>query len=146
MLCLCFGLSRFLGRYHLIIDGHSGVVAGASFVDINFWLPAYAAVIAGWVVAAIGLAFAACTPSLRRWLLAAPSHWAVPCGVFAAVYLGAAIIPVAVEHLYVGPARLLLSSLTRSQHSRRAAHGRRVNVEEQELRPNDAATISTKTR
>src|SRR5579862_2811349 len=108
LLCLCFAGSRFLSRYHLIIDGHSGVVAGASFVDIHFWLPAYAVVVAGWMAAAIGLTAAACLASFRRWLIAAPSHWIAPFGAFAAVYLGAAVIPAAVEHLYVGPNQITL--------------------------------------
>jgi len=41
LLCLAFGASRFLARYHLVVDGHSKVVAGASYVDVNFWIPAY---------------------------------------------------------------------------------------------------------
>ncbi len=136
MLCLCFGFGRFLGRYHLIIDGHSGVVAGASFVDIHFGLPAYAAIIAGWLFAATALALAACIPNFRRWLLAAPSHWAVPCGVFAAVYLGGAIVPIAVEHLYVGPNQITLEQpyLVRSIAGTRQAYGVvGPNVEEQEF-------------
>jgi len=136
LLCLCFGLGRFLARYHLIIDGHSGVVAGASFVDIHFWLPAYAAVITGWIATAIGLAAAACIPSFRRWLVAAPSHWMAPSGAFAAVYLGAAIIPVAVEHLYVGPNQITLEQpyLMRSIAGTRQAYGLvGPTVEEQEF-------------
>jgi len=136
LLCLSFAFGRFFARYHLTIGGHSGVVAGASFVDIHFSLPAYAAVIAGWVAAAIVLAAAACVPNLRRWLLAAPLHWAAPCGVFAVVYLGAAIIPLAVEHLYVGPNQITLEQpyLVRSIAGTRQAYGLvGPNVEEQEF-------------
>ena len=52
--------TRF-ARYHLVIGGHSAVVAGASFIDIHFWLPAYAVIIAGWVAAAIRRAGARCS-------------------------------------------------------------------------------------
>ena len=136
LLCLCFALGRFLDRYHLIVDGHSGVVAGASFVDIHFWLPAYAAVIAGWIAAAILLATAACVPTFRRWLIATPSHWMAPCSAFAAVYLSAAVIPVAVEHLYVGPNQITLEQpyLVRSIAGTRQAYGLvGPAVEEQEF-------------
>jgi uncharacterized protein len=136
LLCLACGLARFLSRYHLIIDGPSAVVAGASWVDIHFWLPAYAVVIGAWVVSAIGLAAAACVPRLRHWLVAMPSHWVAPCGVFAAVYLGAAIIPVAVEHLYVGPNQITLEQpyLVHSIAGTRQAYGLvGTNVEEQEF-------------
>ena len=44
LLCLTSGISRFLGRYYLIVDGHSQVVAGGSFADVNFWIPAYGVV------------------------------------------------------------------------------------------------------
>jgi uncharacterized membrane protein (UPF0182 family) len=36
LLCITMGVSRFLGRYHLIIAGHSGVVAGGSYADVHF--------------------------------------------------------------------------------------------------------------
>jgi uncharacterized protein len=136
LLCLSCGLARFLSRFHFVIDGHSAVVAGASWVDIHFGLPAYGVVIVAWVAAAIGLAAAACVPKLRRWLLATPSHWVAPCGVFAAVYLGAAIIPIAVEHLYVGPNQITLEQpyLVHSIAGTRQAYGLvGANVEEQEF-------------
>src|SRR5208282_1330130 len=31
LLCVAVGISRFLARYHLVVDGHSTVVAGASY-------------------------------------------------------------------------------------------------------------------
>jgi uncharacterized membrane protein (UPF0182 family) len=136
LFCLGCGLARFFGRYHLLIVGHSAVVAGASFVDIHFWLPAYAVMIVCWVVAAMGFAAAACVPGFRRWLLAAPSHWAAPCGLFAAVYLGAATTPTAVEHLYVGPNQITLEQpyLVRSIAGTRRAYGLDgPDVEEQEF-------------
>jgi uncharacterized protein len=136
LLCLACGLARFLSRFHLIIDGNSPVVAGASWVDIHFGLPAYVVVIVAWIVAAIGLAAAACVSRLRRWLIATPSHWVAPCGVFAVVYLGAAIIPIAIEHLYVGPNQITLEQpyLVRSIAGTRQAYGLvGPNVEEQEF-------------
>ena len=136
LFCLSCALARFFARYHLVISGHSGVVAGASFIDIHFWLPAYAVIIAGWAAAAILLAVAACVPRLRRWLFATPLHWVAPCAGFAALYLTAAIIPTAVEHLYVGPNQITLEQpyLVRSIAGTRQAYGLAgPDVEEQEF-------------
>ncbi len=108
LLCLAWSVSRFLGRYHLIIDGHSQVVAGGSFADVNFWIPAYDVIMVCWVAAAIVLMSAACVTRVRGWLLERPSHWVIPCGLFVALYLGAAIVPPAVERLYVGPNQITL--------------------------------------
>ncbi|MGC2415881.1 MAG: UPF0182 family protein [Stellaceae bacterium] len=136
LFCLGSALALFFGRYHLIIDGHSAVIAGASFVDIHFWLPAYGTMIACWVAAAIALAAAAAMPQFRRWLFAARWHWAAPCGVLVTVYLGAEILPTAVEHLYVGPNQITLEQpyLVRSIAGTRRAYGLDgPNVEEQEF-------------
>jgi hypothetical protein len=108
LLCFASGVSRFLGRYYLIIDGHSQVVAGGSFADVNFWIPAYGVVMVGWIAAAFILIAATCVMRIRIWLLTRPSHWLVPCGLFVALYLGAAIVPSAVERLYVGPNQITL--------------------------------------
>ena len=108
LVCLASGVARFLGRYYLIIDGHSQVVAGGSYADVNFWIPAYNAVVVGWVAAAFILMAAACVTRIRIWLLTRPSHWVVPCVLFVALYLGAAIVPEAVERLYVGPNQITL--------------------------------------
>ncbi len=136
LFCLCAGLALFFERYHLVIGGHSPVVAGASFVDARFWLPAYTVMIACWAAAAIGLAAAAALRRFRRRLLAARSHWAAPLGLFVAVYLAAAVIPTAVEHLYVGPNQITLEQpyLLRSIAGTRRAYGLEgPNVEEQEF-------------
>src|ERR1035437_1873063 len=108
LLCFASGVSRFLGRYHLIIDGHSQVVAGGSYADVNFWIPGYDVIMVCWVAAAFILMAAACATRIRSWLLKRPSHWVIPCGLFAALYLGAAIVPPAVERLYVGPNQITL--------------------------------------
>jgi uncharacterized protein len=108
LLCLSWGVSRFLGRYHLIIDGHSEVVAGGSFADVNFWIPAYGVIMVCWIAAAFILMAAACVSRIRSWLLERPSRWAFPCGLFAALYLGALMVPPAVERLYVGPNQITL--------------------------------------
>jgi hypothetical protein len=108
LLCFASGVSRFLGRYHLIIDGHSQVVAGGSYADVNFWIPAYNVIMVCWAIAAFILMAAACVTRIRIWLLIRPSHWVVPCGLFVALYLGAAIIPSTVERLYVGPNQITL--------------------------------------
>ena len=52
LLCLVSGVSRFLDRYHLIIDGHSQVVAGGSFADVHFFIPAYGLVVVCWIATA----------------------------------------------------------------------------------------------
>jgi uncharacterized membrane protein (UPF0182 family) len=108
LLCFASGVARFLGRYHLIIDGHSQAVAGGSYADVNFWIPAYDVIMVGWFAAAFVLMAAACTTRIRIWLLMRPSHWVVPCGLFAALFLGAAIVPAVVECLYVGPNEITL--------------------------------------
>jgi uncharacterized protein len=108
LLCLSWGASRFLGRYHLVIDGHSQVVAGASFADVHFWIPAYNVIMVCWFAAAFLLLAAACVTRIRTWFLSRPSHWVVPCGSLAALYLGAVAVPPAVERLYVGPNQITL--------------------------------------
>jgi len=102
------GVSRFLGRYHLIIDGHSTVVAGGSFADVYFWIPAYDVIMVCWFAAAFVLAMAAFMRRFLGWLLVRPSRWVLPCGLFAIVYFGAVIVPTAVEQVYVGPNQITL--------------------------------------
>jgi uncharacterized membrane protein (UPF0182 family) len=108
LLCLASAASRLLGRYHLIINGHSQVVAGGSFTDVHFAIPAYGIVMVCWIAAASILMAAACVTRIRVWLLIRPSHWIAACGLFVAIYLGAAIVPSAVERLYVGPNQITL--------------------------------------
>ena len=136
LLCLSSGASRFLDRYHLIIDGHSQVVAGASFADVYFWIPAYNVIVVGWSAAAFILLAAAYVTPIRTWLLMRPSHWVVPCGLFAALYLGAVILPPAVERLYVGPNQITLEQpyLLRSIAGTREAYNLDgASVEEREF-------------
>jgi uncharacterized membrane protein (UPF0182 family) len=116
LLCLTWGVARFLGRYHLIINGHSQVVAGGSFADVHFWIPAYDVVVIGWFALAVLLLAAAFLSPVRQWLVASRSHWLLPAGIFAIVYVGADIVPAAVEQLYVGPNQITLEQpyLTRS--------------------------------
>ena len=125
LFCLGCGTLRFLGRYRLIVEGHSTVVAGASWIDIHFWLPAYAVIVAAWVVAAIVLAVAALVPRVRRWFLARPRRWVAAGGLFLGVYLVAQIIPAVVERLYVGPNQITLEQpfVVRSITSTRTAYG-----------------------
>jgi uncharacterized membrane protein (UPF0182 family) len=108
LLCVAMGVSRFLGRYHLVINGHSTVVAGGSYTDVYFWVPAYDIIILCWFGAALVLAAAAAMPRFLAWLMIRPSHWAPPSGAFAVLYIGAVIVPPAVEHLYVGPNQITL--------------------------------------
>ena len=108
MLCVALGASRFLARYHLVADGHSSVVAGASFADVNFWLPAYSVMIACWLAAALVLIVAAVAPRFRTWLLMRRLHWLAPIGIFAILYVGAFLVPTGVENFYVGPNQITL--------------------------------------
>ena len=136
LLCVASAAGRFFGRYHLVIDGHSTVVAGASFVDANYWLPSYVAIIVVWLVAAVGLTVVAFAPRLRYRLMAVPRRWMVPCGFLAAVFLVAAIVPAAVERVYVGPNQITLEQpyLLRSIAGTRQAYGLDgPEVEEQEF-------------
>jgi uncharacterized protein len=136
LLCLSWGVSRFLGRYHLVIDGHSQVVTGASFADVHFWIPAYNVIVVCWFATAFILMAAACVTRVRAWLLVRPSHWVVPCGLFAALYLGATVVPTALERLYVGPNQITLEQpyLLRSIAGTREAYNLDgASVEEREF-------------
>jgi uncharacterized membrane protein (UPF0182 family) len=108
LLCVAMGVSRFLGRYHLVINGHSTVVAGGSYTDVYFWMPAYDIIILCWFGSALVLAAAATTARFLAWLMMRQSHWVIPCSVFAALYIVAVIVPSAVEHFYVGPNQITL--------------------------------------
>ena len=128
---------RFLGRYSLIVDGHSAVVAGRllDHFDINVWLPAYAAIIAAWIAAAIVLAAGALSLPARSWVLARSRRWVLG-GVFLAIYLAAQIVPSAVERLYVGPNQITLEQpyVQRSITGTRNAYGLQgPDVQEQEF-------------
>ena len=108
LFCVTMGAARFLGRYHLVIDGHSTVVAGGSYADIYFWVPAYVVILVCWFAAALLLALAAAVPRLGNWLMMRPSRWVLPCGLFAILYGAAIIVPPAIEQLYVGPNQITL--------------------------------------
>jgi len=136
LFCLCRALARFLGRYHLAIQGHSRVVAGASWIDVHVWLPAYGVFILCWVVAAIGLAGAAWLPTFRSWLFADRSRWKMLAGLLAAAYFTAGVVPALVEDLYVGPNQITLEQpyLVRTIASTRRSYGLAgPNVNEQEF-------------
>lgn len=136
LFCLGCAVLRFLARYHLIVHGHSTVVAGASWIDTHVWLPAYALIIAAWSVAAMVLAAAALSPRVRNWFLVRPRRWVALGGPFFAVYLVAQIIPAAVEWLYVGPNQITLEQpyVQRSIAGARNAYGLQgPDVQEQEF-------------
>ncbi len=136
LLCLNSAAAQYLARYRLVIDGHSAVVAGASWADVHVWAPAYGVIIACWVAAAIVLAAAAVLPRWRRWLLAAPSRWGAVFGLLAAVFIAASVIPTAIEGLYVGPNQITLEQpyLVRSIAGTRRAYGLDgPNVEERQF-------------
>jgi len=122
--CVAMGVARFLGRYHLVIDGHSQVVAGGSYADVNFWVPAYHAIIACWIAAAVFLVVMALIPRYLGWLLERPSRWALPGALFAIVYAAAVVIPPSIEQIYVGPNQITLERpfLTRSIAGTRNAY------------------------
>jgi uncharacterized membrane protein (UPF0182 family) len=108
LFCVTMGAARFLGRYHLVINGHLTVVAGGSYADMYFWVPAYDVIMVCWLAAALILALAAAMPRLGDWLVMRPSRWVLPCGLFAILYGAAVIVPPAVEQLYVGPNQITL--------------------------------------
>ena len=133
LLCLAWGIGRYFSLYHLVINGRSAVVAGASWGDIRFSLPAYGVTIALWLAAAMVLAAAALQPGLRRWLIE-PAHVAAAAGAFVVIYLIAMIVPGAVEEFYVGPNQITLERpyLVRSIAGTRRAYGLTApNLEEQ---------------
>ena len=136
LFCVAMGAARFLGRYHLVINGHSTVVAGGSYADMYFWVPAYDVIMVCWFAAAIILALAAAVPRLGNWLVMRPSRWVLPCGLFAILYGAAVIVPPAVEQLYVGPNQITLERpfLLRSIAGTREAYNLDgPSVEEQEF-------------
>ena len=108
LLCVAFGASRFLARYHLVLDGHSKVVAGASYADVNFWLPGYDLTVACWFAAALILGVAAASPGIRNWLLMRRSHWLAPLATLAVLSVGAYAVPTSIEDFYVGPNQITL--------------------------------------
>ena len=108
LLCVAFGVSRFLARYHLVVDGHSKVVAGASYADVNFWIPGYDLIVACWFAAASILGLAAAIPRFRDWLLMRRSHWLAPLAALALLFVGAFAVPAGIEDLYVGPNQITL--------------------------------------
>ena len=108
LLCVALGISRFLARYHLVVDGHSTVVAGASYADVNFWLPGYDLIVACWFAAASILGLAAALPRIRNWLLMRRSHWLAPFTALALLVVAAFAVPTGIEDLYVGPNQITL--------------------------------------
>jgi uncharacterized membrane protein (UPF0182 family) len=108
LLCIALGASRFLARYHLVVEGHSKVVAGASYADVNFWLPGYNVMVACWFAAALILGLAAAIPRVRNWFLIRRSHWLAPVAALALLFVGAFVIPTGIEDFYVGPNQITL--------------------------------------
>jgi hypothetical protein len=108
LLCVAFAASRFLARYHLVVDGHSKVVAGAAYADVNFWLPGYDLIVACWFAPALILGLAAAIPRIRNWLLMRRSHWLAPLAVLALLFVGAVVVPGGIEDFYVGPNQITL--------------------------------------
>ncbi len=136
LLCLALSASRLLARYHLVVAGHSTVVAGASYADVNFWIPGYDLMVVCWWAAAAILTLAVLLPRFRAWLLLRRSHWLTPLAVLAVLYFGAFAVPAAVEAVYVGPNQITLELpyLVRSIAGTRAAYNLAgPSVEEREF-------------
>ena len=121
LLCLAMGANRLLARYHLVVAGHSRVVAGASYADINFWIPGYDLVVICWWTAAAILTLAVLLSRFRAWLL---MHWLTPLAVLAILMFGAFTVPAGIEAIYVGPNQITLELpyLIRSIAGTRAAY------------------------
>ena len=136
LLCLALAASQFLARYHLVANGHSQVVAGAAYADVNFWIPGYDLVVVCWLAAALILALAAFLPQFRAWLLMRPSHWLTPFAGLAILGLAAFAVPAGIEDVYVGPNQITLELpyLIRSIAGTRAAYNLEgPSVEEREF-------------
>jgi len=116
LLCIALAASRVLDRYHLVVDGHSKVLAGASFGDIHFWIPGYDLTIAAWLALACLLIAAVLMRRVSAWFAAQPTRWLLPCGLFVLAYFGAYAVPEVLEDIYVGPNQITLEQpyLTRS--------------------------------
>ena len=108
LVCLLLAVSRLLERYQLVVSGHSRVLAGASYGDINFWIPAYNVTIACWLALACLVAGAAIFSRIGIWLLSRPVRWLVPAGLFVLLYFGAYAVPAALEQFYVVPNQITL--------------------------------------
>ena len=108
LVCLLLAVSRLLERYQLVVSGHSRVLAGASYGDINFWIPAYNVTIACWLALACLVAGAAVFSRVGIWLLSRPVRWLLPAGLFVLLYFGAYAVPAALEQFYVGPNQITL--------------------------------------
>ena len=136
VLCLAFGASRLLARYHLVVAGHSKVVAGASYADINFWIPGYGLVVICWWTAAAILMLTVLLPRFRAWLLMRRSRWLTPLAVLVILLVAAFTVPAAIEAVYVGPNQITLELpyLIRSIAGTRAAYNlAEPSVEEREF-------------
>ena len=136
LLCLALGASQFLARYHLVADGHSKVVTGASYADVNFWIPGYDLVVVCWLAAALILTLAAFMRRFRAYLLMRRTHWFIPFAGLATLGVGAFLVPAGIEDFYVGPNQITLELpyLLRSIAGTRAAYNiEGPSVEEREF-------------
>lgn len=124
LLCVALAARRFLARFHLVVNGHSQVVAGASYADVNFWITGYDLVVVCWLAAALILVLAAVVPQFRAWSLLRRSHWLTPLLALAILYIAAFAVPEGIEDLYVGPNQITLELpyLVRSIAGTRAAY------------------------
>jgi uncharacterized membrane protein (UPF0182 family) len=124
LLCTLLALSRFLERYQLVVNGHSKVVAGGSYADVTFWIPAYNVMIACWLALAGLLAAIAFVPRLGAWFLSRPARCLIPGVPFVVLYFGAYALPTALEEIYVGPNQITLEQpyLIRSIDGTRRAY------------------------
>ena len=135
LLCLALGASQFLARYHLVAEGHSKVVAGASYADINFWIPGYNLIVVCWFAAALILMLTTFMPQFRAWLLRR-SRWLAPFGLLAILYVGAFVVPAGIENFYVDPNQITLELpylLRRIAGTRQAYNLEGPSVEEREF-------------
>src|ERR1019366_3545638 len=141
LLCATLGISRFLARYHLVVDGHSTVVAGASYADVNFWLPGYDLLVACLLAGASTLGLAAASPRVRNWLFMRRSHWLAPLAALALLFVGAFAVPAGIEDIYVGPNQITLEgpSLLR----RIAGHRQAFNLEGPAVEEREFAVSAT---
>ncbi len=149
LLCFLLAVNQLLDRYDLLIDGHSRVLAGASYGDVRFWIPAYNLTIVAWLALASLLAANSLFRRVADWFRSQPARWLLPSGVFVLVYFGAYLVPAALEEIYVGPNQITLEQpyLKRSiAGTRRAYNLDEASLDEREFDVSAAALTAADLR
>ncbi len=108
LLFLSNAADRFLGRYGLVVDGHSSVVSGAAYIDVYWWSTIYSLIGVAWLLAALAFLGVAFIPRLHAWFLARQSRWLMPGVAFVALFVGAPTLALLYENVFVVPNQVTL--------------------------------------